>query len=118
MTCDLTKFVDTLSESHSLTCRQKADIIRAVRAATGQPPLDVARGDVYKSTRGLRLVVEDPCGRLALISLNCFDDQYKDHVGRIVGRAGQTPENLELYLISRNYVKVGKIEDLLKGVAA
>ena len=111
MEFDMVKFVETLQRSHSLNTRQKNDLIRAARAACGNV-LDIQAGDVLKSSRGVRLVIESHPGLFTLISLKSFDDQYAALVGQKVARQDQTLENLEQYIYSRNYVKVGRIENL------
>jgi hypothetical protein len=116
MNFDMSQFVETLTKVGSFSARQKHDLIKAARAACGECIETIKHGDVYKSTRGVRLVVQVGCDRFSLVSLKSFDPQYDEKVGDTVGRRDMDLLSLEAYMYSRKYVRVGRIEDFLRDI--
>lgn len=114
MSFDVVAFTESLARSRNLDQKSKRDLIKAVRKGLGlSPGLDIKPGDVYKSSRGLRMVVKGRCdGTYSLISLKAFDNQYAKLVGQTVSGIDQSRESLEEYMASRQYIKVGRVEDL------
>ncbi len=106
MKFDYEKFLSILKQSNAFDYRQLKAIGLAARVAAGK---DVPEeGMVYQSTRGVRLVVRK--GDLySLVCLKAFDPQYDETVGKFVGRKDQDLADLESYMTSRLYKKVGPI---------
>ena len=111
MDFDIHKFIDTLQRSQSLNSRQRNDLIRAARAACGSA-LDIRAGDVFKSSRGVRLVTEVMPGLFTLVSLKAFEGPCAELVGHKVSDANRTLEDLEQYVYSHGYTKIGRIDTL------
>jgi hypothetical protein len=122
---DLNKFLKELAKSKALSGRQQAEISRAVKSAcndSGGSSIEgqVRPGDVFVSTRGVRLVVEVTPRKYALVSLKCFKDDCGERAGAIVagtGKAGGCDlAELKERMEKCAYRRSGRIEEIIEGV--
>lgn len=114
MEFDTKAFIEQLAKSRSLNKDQRADLVRAARAACGEeilPPL--VPGDVLKSTRGVRLVISIGYNKLTLVSLKVFEpSQNEEVVGIKIAQPEMSPDVLEEYCNRHGYTRVGRVENL------
>lgn len=75
-------------------------------------PATVQAGDLYKSTRGVRLVVRDKSNCWSLVSLKAFDKQYEHLLGQAVGGQFDSPEELKAYMTKKHYEKLGRMGEV------
>lgn len=106
---DIKIFIETLARSKSLNRSQIADLNRAARAAMGQS-IKVSPGDVFRSTHGLRLVIQSGTEMYGLISIKSFVSDGP--VGHHVASKSMTTQELEDYILNKNYERVGGISEL------
>lgn len=107
---DVKLFFDALFKQQAFAYDQIQAIKLSLRVASGEEL--PKHGDVFKSTRGVRMVVGLPCNKYSLICLKAFDSQYSGTEGRFIGNKNQDITSLMEYMTQRKYVKLGHISKL------